>query len=101
MVQTMEAWILADAEALAAFYGNSFNSSALPGAVDIETVDKPRLEQALTQATRRTQKGEYHKLRHGPKLLALLAPAKVRARARHCDRLFSFLGQLLAPPAEG
>jgi hypothetical protein len=44
---------------------------------------------ALTKATRATQKGEYHKMRHSPLILERLDPAKVRARAPHCDRLWT------------
>ena len=32
MVQTMEAWIVADADALGSYYGNGFNAGALPRA---------------------------------------------------------------------
>jgi len=45
----------------------------------------------LGQATQNTQKGEYHKVRHGPKILALVDVAKVRGKAKHCERMFTVL----------
>jgi hypothetical protein len=61
MTQVMETWIVADPETVAAYY------------------------------TRHTQKGEYHKTRHAPDLLALIDESRVRTRCSSCDRLFSVL----------
>ena len=91
MVQVMEAWIVADLEILRAFYGQGFNQRSIPRQQDVELIAKADLERALTQATRNTQKGEYHKIRHGPKILALVDVSKIRNRARHCDRMFTTL----------
>jgi hypothetical protein len=91
MVQVMEAWIIADIETLQRFYGQGFNQNSIPGQEDVELIAKADLEHALIQATRNTQKGEYHKIRHGPKILALVDVNKIRNRARHCDRMFTTL----------
>ena len=91
MVQTMEAWIVADLGALTRFYGQGFNANPIPVREDVELVAKADLERALIQATQNTQKGEYHKIRHGPKILALVDVSKVRHRARHCNRMFTTL----------
>jgi hypothetical protein len=91
MVQIMEAWIIADMETLQRFYGQGFNANSIPGQEDVELIAKVDLERALIQATQNTQKGEYHKIRHGPKILALVDVSKVRNRARHCDRMFTTL----------
>ena len=91
MVQVMEAWIIADIETLRRFYGQGFNANPIPGQEDVELIAKTDLERALIQATRNTQKGEYHKIRHGPKILALVDVSKIRNRARHCDRMFTTL----------
>lgn len=96
MVQTMETWIVADPDTLAAHYGQEFRANALPAADDLETVAKTALAAALDRATERTQKGRYHKIRHGADLLARIDPAKPRARCRHCDRLFAALGAAAA-----
>ena len=91
MAQTVEAWILADPEALIAYYGRGFVRSALPKHSDIEAVAKGDLEKSLNRATAKTQKGRYAKIRHCADLLALLSPDRVRQRAHHCDVLFTTL----------
>jgi hypothetical protein len=96
MVQIMEAWIVSDIETLRRFYGQGFNANPIPGQDDVESITKTDLERALIQATRNTQKGEYHKIRHGPKILALVDVSKVRNRARHCDRMFTTLSYKIA-----
>lgn len=95
MVQTVEAWLVADPETLTRFYGQHFQQGALPGRKDVEAVEKADLLTALERATRKTQKGTYHKIHHCAKLLELLDPARVRTRARHCDRLFAALHRLV------
>ena len=91
MVQVMEAWIVADIETLRRFYGQGFNANPIPKQEDVESIAKADLEHALIQATRDTQKGEYHKIRHGPKILALVDVNKIRNRAQHCERMFTTL----------
>jgi len=98
MVQIMEAWLISDLVALANFYGHQFNLNTIPKQEDVESVDKTDLTSALRSATQNTQKGEYHKIRHGPKILALMDRQKVRFRARHCERLFSILEKRIAEP---
>ncbi|NQT54013.1 DUF4276 family protein [bacterium] len=95
MVQMMEAWLVADVDALSAFYDQHFHANAIPPTRDVEAIDKARLEDCLQRATRDTQKGEYHKIKHGAKLLAQIQPATVRAKAQHCERLFSTIERLL------
>ena len=60
----MEAWIVADADALRSYYGQRFNQGALPRTDDLERVGKPTLENSLQRATERTQKGRYKKIAH-------------------------------------
>ncbi len=91
MVQVMEAWIVADLEIFERFYGQGFNANPIPTQGDVELIVKADLEHALIQATRNTQNGEYHKIRHGPKILALVDVSKIRTRARHCERMFTTL----------
>ena len=93
MVQMMEAWFLADPEALAKYYGQHFGAKALPARENVEQVAKADIERSLKEATRRTQKGEYHKIRHASDLLARIDPAKVRKRAPHCERLLTTLAR--------
>ena len=91
MVQVMEAWLIADGEALGNFYGHRFHSSALPDRKNVESIPKDAVFSALKQATRNTGKGTYHKTRHGPRLLGAIDPATVRSRAPHCERFFKAL----------
>jgi hypothetical protein len=96
MVEAMEAWIAADSPALSRYYGQGFQTSALPRHKNIEKVSKQDLFAALDAATRGTQKGRYHKIHHAPELIERLAPLTVRKRAPHCDRLFTTLEDALA-----
>lgn len=88
MVQAVEAWIVADPEALAEFYGQGFLRNALPGTDDVEAIPKDRLLSSLNHATRGTQKGPYHKIDHGAALLERIDPDRVRSRSRHCNLMF-------------
>ena len=96
MAQVMESWFLADPEALAAHYGQGFAKSALPAVDDVEAVSKTDVKKALDAATRRTTKGCYHKINHGAALLGRVDSAKVRGRARHCERLFQTIEEIIA-----
>jgi len=81
MTQAMEAWVIADMNALQAFYGQGFNPNPFPKNPDEESIDKARLARALSDATRGTSKGEYHKIRHGPDILARAKHTVVCGRA--------------------
>jgi len=91
MVQTMETWLIADADALGSYYGAHFNRSALPSQQNLEEVPKRDVGSALERATQKTQKGEYHKIRHASDLLVLVGPGKVKERCQYCKRLFDTL----------
>ena len=95
MVQTMEAWIVADADALKTYYGQSFNAGRLPRATDLESVPKSEIERSLRRTTEHTGKGRYHKIKHASDLLQRVDAEKVKARCRHCRRLFDELGRML------
>lgn len=95
MVQTMEAWIVADGDALNEYYGQGFMAGVLPKAADLESVAKGEIEGSLRRATERTSKGRYHKIRHASDLLQRIDAERVKARCRHCRRLFDELGRML------
>jgi hypothetical protein len=95
MVQTMEAWLIADSQALKDFYGNGFHAKNIPSRSDVELIDKADLLRSLERATRNTTKGAYHKTRHAPKILGKLNVSLVREKAAHCDRLFCVLASLV------
>jgi hypothetical protein len=89
MVQVVEAWLIADPDALAGYYGHRFNRNALPANPNVEEASKTDVISGLEGATGKTQKGTYRKIRHCADLLALLSVETVRARARHCERFFA------------
>jgi Domain of unknown function (DUF4276) len=91
MVQMVEAWLVADGEALRNFNGQRFNANAIPRNPNVEQISKQDLESALKEASRRTAEGEYHKIDHGPKILGQLDASKVRKAATYCNRLFMTL----------
>lgn len=96
MVQMMEAWLVADVEALQKFYKKGFNAKAIPKRANVEEIPKKQVESALVSATKKTQKGRYHKIQHGPVILASLNVDKVRMAAPHCERLLVILSKKLA-----
>lgn len=95
MAQVMESWFLADPAALDRFYGHQFGSKQIPARKNVEEVPKTEVESALKSATSKTQKGEYHKIRHGAPILESLDPRRVRDRAPHCKLLFEALEEAL------
>ena len=95
MVQTMETWLIADTEALGAYYGGQFNGDALPKHQDLERAPKELVNSGLARATRRTQKGSYDKIDHASELLKRVDPGKVKARCPHCKRLFHTLAEAI------
>lgn len=88
MVQMMESWFFADKEKLAEFYGKNFNFNSLSKHANVEKISKNDVENGLANATKNTQKGLYHKTRHGAKILEIVNPNKVRKSAPNCERLF-------------
>ena len=95
MVQTMEAWIVADADALSQYYGQGFRAGLLPKAADLESVAKSEIERSLHRATEHTSKRKYHKIKHASDLLQRVDAEKVKARCEHCRRLFDELGRMI------
>lgn len=96
MVECMEAWFLADPEALASYYGQDLAAGPLRNTRVVEQIPKRDVIETLKHVTRRTRKGEYHKTYHAFDILASLKPERVRSRAPHCDRLFATLHRLIA-----
>ena len=91
MVQCMEAWFLADADALAEYFGRDFNRRALPGTREIEEVDKVDVLEGLRNATRQCKRGTYGKGRHSFDILERISPARVVAVSPHASHLIETL----------
>jgi hypothetical protein len=94
MVECMEAWFLADRPALAGYFGQHFQESALPANPKVEAVPKLDLLKGLEQATRQTSKGAYAKGKHSFPILGALDPAKVEAVAPSARRFLHTLRAL-------
>ncbi|MGM0492332.1 MAG: DUF4276 family protein [Armatimonadota bacterium] len=94
MVQTIEAWMVADPDALSAYFGNGFNENALPGRRNPEEIPKDDLKRALEQAGRDTKKKGYHEINDGTEILKRLDPATVRDKCVWCRRLFALLAHV-------
>lgn len=101
MVQLMEAWFLADKEALATYYGRGFRQNRLPPNPRVEEIPKADVENGLKGASGETQKGEYHKTRHAPDLLSRIDPSLVCGAAPACKRLFDTLEGIIADASSG
>jgi hypothetical protein len=63
----------------------------LAGQTNIEKIPKEDVFKALQRASKPTQKGPYHKTRHGFELLEQIDPGLVRAASLHADSLLAVL----------
>ena len=93
MIQTMEAWIVADKQALTKYYGDGFDENALPGRENLETVSKGSVTTALRRATENSIAGRYHKIGHARDLLQRIDPGTVCKRCPACQCLFETLAE--------
>jgi Domain of unknown function (DUF4276) len=93
MVQCMESWFLADREALEKFFGQGFNSNALPTkGSEIEVQPKESVYKLLAAATIHCKtKSVYSKGKHSFDLLAEIDPAKVTDNSQWADRFVKAL----------
>lgn len=87
MVQCMEAWFLADPEAVERFFGRHFRGNALPTRTDVENIPKGDVFMVLERASM----GRYRKGRLSFDLLATLNPDKLAAASPYAARLFDTL----------
>lgn len=92
MVQCMEAWFLADQQALERFFGQGFRRNALPNRTDVETIPKRDIFAVIESATCAcVTKDPYRKGTHSFEVLALLDPEKVAGASPYARRLFETL----------
>ena len=93
MVQCMEAWVVADVDALVKYYGQGFARNVLPARQNLEEEPKLDVYDKLARATRNTQKGEYGKIQHASQILQRIDATKV---AQRCPRFVTFTRWLTA-----
>lgn len=92
MVQLMEAWFIADRNALADYFGAGFRNSALPQNPNVEDIPKQDIENCLRNATRDCAKQHYAKGRDDVRLLERLNPTAVYNACPNFARLIDHLG---------
>jgi hypothetical protein len=95
MVQTMEAWFIADIDALKTYYRQGFKVSGIPKTPHVETIAKDDLERIIKIATANTSKKEYHKINHASELLGKIDANKVRQASPYCDRIFKTIQAII------
>ena len=93
MVQAMEAWLLADRDALREYFGERFNEGRLPGRNDPEQIPIDELESSLraasTNCSRRYDKGAV-----SFEILGRVNAVVVEERCRRAKVLFDYLRTL-------
>ena len=97
MVQVMEAWFLADAEALHRFFGSNFSHRPLKTWPALEAIPKHTIYQALEKATVRCKHPYKKETGSGEvsfKILCSLDPGKVEAACPHAKSLLDRLRSL-------
>lgn len=91
MVQCMEAWFLADRDALKSFYQHSISDRNLPDNLRVEQ----HLKQKVFQTLGKISDGKYSKGRVSFKILSSLDPGKVREASPRAEELLQTLENLL------
>jgi Domain of unknown function (DUF4276) len=97
MVECMEAWFMADKQALVTYYGKDFKQNALPQNTTIEAISKSDLYAGLNKATKDTSKGTYSKGSHSFEILSKIDANKVIESSPHAKKLHDRLLTLLTP----
>ena len=93
MVQAMEAWFIADPQALINHFGQDFNINALPSPQSAESVSPNDLTTAIHGGLRNSGRRRYDKVTDGVKLLQLVDRVKVAQYCQHFDRLMDYLSR--------
>ena len=96
MVTAMETWLLADRQALAAYFPN-MNAGALPPDTELEDRRREDVLRALENAARPSSKGGYAKGRDSFALLGQANPDTLSSRLPHFRRFIETLEAHLPP----
>lgn len=96
MVQAMEAWFIADRQAMASHFGDGFRCGSLPNPQNAESISPTGLTESIDQALRGIggrRRKKYDKVRDGARLLALIDEATVSRNCPSFGRLTDFLSR--------
>ena len=93
MVQAMEAWFIADPQALINHFGQDFGIKALPSPQNAESVSPSDLTTAIREGLRNSGRRRYDKVTDGMKLLQLVDHVELRRYCRHFQRLMDYLSR--------
>ena len=93
MVQAMEAWLIADWDALRGYFGRGFNENRLPGQSDPELIPPNRLVSSLKDASSECGR-QYAKGMVSFEILGRVDARKVEERCSHAKTLFGYLRSL-------
>ena len=93
MVQAMEAWLMADRDALRDYFGRGFSENRLPGQSDPEQIPPNRLESSLKDASSGCGR-QYAKGTVSFEILGRVDASKVEERCSHAKALFDYLRSL-------
>lgn len=94
MVVAMEAWLVADCDALQKFYGESFRRDKIANVSEVERFSKKQLKILLREATEPTLNGCYKK-RHAFRILSEVDPRKVADASPHAARFMQALRDVM------
>jgi hypothetical protein len=92
MVEAMEAWLLADRDAVAKVFGKGFRPAALPDRIDVEQIPKSELLRVLEHATRDCA-GPYRKGARSFQVLAGVDPVLVQNASHWAKRFFTTIAR--------
>lgn len=93
MVQVMETWLLADPEALQAYFGSKFKANKIPAWSDLEAQPKQNVLDVLGKATAECEEKRYAKGKVSFEVLACIHPHKVKEKCPHAKQLLDFLDE--------
>jgi len=85
MIQEMEAWFISQPEIIEKYYGETLKLPKRPAKEIVKPTEK------LQEATKKTGKGKYHKVKDGTALLEMLNATRLRTYFTEFDDLVSQL----------
>ena len=94
MVQSMEAWFIADPQAIARHFSQGYNGNSLPSPQNAERTAPADMLAAISRGIPRDRRGRrrrYDKVTDGAHLLELIDVATIGRHCRHFKRLMDFL----------